>query len=118
MDRNSSDKAIEDHATTNRRMESSDQQSRPSNEFVLVRTSRGEKVTTGMLSTTHMFASASDVFQNFAFLSFLVFTTVQFFFSSLARSDAMMTDCSGTLLLLPRIKSNHDSLSLTHAMFE
>lgn len=33
-----------------------------------------------------------------AFVSFLVFTLVQFFFATLARSDAMMTDCSAMMV--------------------
>jgi Co/Zn/Cd efflux system component len=36
--------------------------------------------------------------QNIAFVSFLVFTLVQFFFATLARSDAMMTDCSAMMV--------------------
>ena len=39
--------------------------------------------------------SKSEWALNFAFLSFLGFTILQFIFAAIARSDAMMADCAG-----------------------
>ena len=67
-----------------------------SNEYVLVRTHLAPSHTLlpGCYDSSSFSRTALTLSQNVAFLSFLLFTTLQLFFAILAKSQAMMADCA------------------------
>lgn len=72
----------------------------PTNESVLVRANPARPLVNRCGSASHIDLSLFNLScanpQNFAFVTFLGFTTLQFFFAVIAHSQSMMADCAGT----------------------
>lgn len=84
----------DDTSRINASIVGADDAKRPSNEYVLVSYSRSLAIKALLLLLRHSHAQSLLLLQNVAFLSFLVFTTVQFFFAVIAKSESMMADCA------------------------